>query len=349
VRVVGRPLRGARRRASSLSHLPMPLTATFPGRVCSLLALTVLAGCGSGGYHVTVPPNAVPRDAVAIVGSVPITGMTFRHWLLIGMRDAGPYSRALGQAHTLSFLIKSQWLLQEATREGANVGTLDRLASRRAAQTVLHDGMTRSDAKVQATLDLITEALRVRHEHVTVTAATVSRYYDEHRSEFVNPAFRDTVMVVTSSRDAALRAKTALESGEGWAAVAARWSDDPSRAYGGAYSVVEGVQSPALVSAVFAARRGRVTGPVYAPTAARPQVEEYFLFKVTGEHRATQQSRSEVTNSIRQTVEEQAKTRALAAFTASYESHWRALTLCAPGYIVPECSNYHRPSTKSSK
>jgi PPIC-type PPIASE domain len=311
-------------------------------------ALVLLAGCG-GTVRVAVPtPRSVPPGAVAIVGAVPVTTASIDHWVAIlskGQPAAGTTAGTRREAvqRAVSFLVKAQWLLQESHTEGINESVLNKLVSQQTAHAQLspQSGMTRSDAAFQARLNVIAEALQSRHGTVSVSAAQVAGYYATHRSQLVNPAVRDTLMVVTHDRASALRARAALAAGQPWAAVAKRSSIDSSALNGGAYAVVDGIQSPALVHAVFTARHGQIAGPVRATPAAQPNVSDYYLFKVTGGHPASPQPLAQVTAQIRQTLTEQQRPRALAAFTRAYELRWRSRTLCAPGYLVAECRNDH--------
>jgi hypothetical protein len=291
-------------------------------------------------------PRRVPAGAVAIVGAAPITGASFDHWLAIVLwRRSGTEARARREAlqRTVSFLIKAQWLVQEATKEGINESAIDKIAARQIAdgQQSAQNGMTPSDALFQSRLDVIAQALQTRHSSVPkpVSAAEIARYYATHRSEFVDPAVRDTLMVVTSDYANALRARAALISGSPWRAVAKRWSLDSSALNGGAYAVVTGVQSRTLVHAVFDAPLGRLTGPVRAVPEAQPAVVDYYLFKVTGEHRSSPQRLAQVATEVRDTLVKEERQRALDAFIRGYELNWRGRTLCASGYVVLECRN----------
>jgi hypothetical protein len=313
--------------------------------VCFLAGALLLAGCGGTSRMAVPTPRRVPHGAVAIVGAVPVTTASFDHWLAIvskGQAAAETTARTSPQAlrRTVSFLVKAQWLLQESRREGINESVLNKLVSQQIAHAQPQNAMTRSDVAFQTRLDVITEALRSRHGTVSVSAAQVARYYAEHRSQFMNPAVRDTLMVVTHDRASALRAKAALARSERWATVARAWSEDSSAINGGAYAVVEGVQPARLVRAAFVAKERNVVGPIEAPPVAGPPTPTYYLFKVTGGQPASPQPLARVAAQIRQTLTEQERQRALAAFTRAYELRWRSRTLCAPGYVVVGCRNY---------
>jgi phosphatidylethanolamine-binding protein (PEBP) family uncharacterized protein len=100
--------------------------------VLSLLAASLIAGCGGGSSSTntaSVPssPAAAPTqgsgsgssvDAVAYVSHTPISKASYQHWLAVetALGAAGsPAHQALG------FLITSEWVLGEATARGASV------------------------------------------------------------------------------------------------------------------------------------------------------------------------------------------------------------------------------------
>jgi hypothetical protein len=311
----------------------------------SPLALTVLAcgavlvGCGSDPHRVALEPPA-PRHLapglVASVGDSVVTLGSFHRWLATALQQtassAAEAPRRAVELRTVGFLIKAQWLIQQSEAELAKPESLPAGAT-----------------AFQTRLGVLAGEVQGRHRVASVTSKEVASYYAAHSSEYHSPRVADTLMVVTTDRGAALRARKALAAGQAWGVVAKKWSDDPSGADGGGYAVTDGVQSPELVRAVFATPRGELVGPLLAATAARPRVKEYFLFRVTGEQPAKQQPFSQVAAGIHAQLEEQAKARALAAFTRTYEAHWRSLTLCATGYIVLECSNYHAAKSTATK
>jgi len=305
--------------------------------VCLLLAaLPVLAGCGQASRGTP----RVPAGAVAVVGTTPITSASVTHWRAILVRDEPRAGRTNVPVHTferaLSFLIKAQWLQQEARAEGLDLPASNGTTAGRVAGPA-HAGA--SDAELQARLDAIASALARRHaEHVPPpTRAEVVAYYRAHRSQFTEPAVRHTLMVVTGTHSGALAARTALQHGASWAAVARRLSTDPSASSGGNFNVLRGVQSATLTDAVFAATPGRITGPVRAPRAAEPSTRDYYLFDVMGEQKSSVEPLPRVEGQIRSILSERMRENALNAFVREYEQRWRARTVCAAGYVVPEC------------
>jgi len=328
-----------------LRHVPSPRWGLG---VWLLGGVPLLAGCGSVGVAQAPTPHRVPPGAVAVVGAAPITAASFEHWLAILSKEQPGTSATTTRSHnqavqrTVSFLVKAQWLLQEASAESINKSVLNKLVSQQTAhpQQPSQHGLTRSDIALQARLNIITEALQSRHSKVSVSTAQVAHYYAARRAQFNNPAVHETLMVITHSRTSALAARAALAAGEHWATVAKHWSEDSSAAGGGGYAIVEGIQPAKLVRAAIAAKQGAIVGPIPAPAVAGPPTPRYYLFKVTGSHPASSQPLAKVAPQIKQTLTEQQRQQALDTFVAAYERRWRARTLCAPGYVVTECGKH---------
>jgi hypothetical protein len=321
---------------------------------CLLAALLLAIGCGGSRSSPARVPHHVPSGAVATVDASPVTVAALTHWLPIVDAGQNP-RRGSGAAHrravsdTVAFLIRAQWLLQESRSEVINQSALNGLVSERAAHVQPQGGMTRADASFQARLDLIAEALQHRNSRAApVTQAQVAAHYARHRVQFAVPAVFKTLMVLTHSRSAALSARAELLRRSTWAAVAERWSDDSSKLAGGAYNIAEGVQPPAVVRAGFAARRGRIVGPIEVPSGTGHPVPTYYLFTVVGLQPGFQRPLSEVATEVRQTLTEQERARSLARFTGAYERRWRRHALCAPAYIVAQCQNASGPARRNA-
>ncbi len=94
----------------------------------SLLALSLLAGCGGGSSTTSAVPSSPAAavdastvsaaDAVAIVAGVPIAKTSYTHWLTVEQKlgaSGSPSHQALG------FLITSEWVLGEAAARHMSV------------------------------------------------------------------------------------------------------------------------------------------------------------------------------------------------------------------------------------
>ncbi len=317
---------------------------------CVMAGALLLAGCG-GTRDARVPtPNRVPRGDVAIVGASPVTTTSFEHWLPIVKRgEAATGSHQQAVDDTVSFLVRAQWLLQESRAEGINMAVLNKLVAERTAGQRPQDGKTSADSAFQARLDVIAEALQSRHTNVPVdvTTAEIARYYAAHKAQFVLPASRPILVVGTETLANAVAARAALLSGQTWAKVAKEYSDEPSDVLGGRSSVVEHDAAPAMERAVFAAKQGRIIGPLRIRSESSPS-SSYYIFEATSRARpGSQQTLTQVGPQIKQALTKERQQEAWASFSKAYEKRWTARTLCANGYVVRECRNY--PASGASR
>ena len=279
----------------------------------------------------------MPAGAVAIIDSTPVGRASYEHWLPIAGRGA---PAAAARRKTVSFLVKAQWLIQEAEAEGIDHSVLAARVANLTTGAPPH-GMTRADQAFQARLDVIAEALDQRHGQARggTGHAALARYYAGHRSEFSVPTVRRTKMVITTSRAEALKARAAIAGGMDWSAAAKRFSIDASASIGGDYAVVAGISPAALVHAAANAPPGRTVGPLAAAPTAGTRLD-WYLFKLTSVEPTRRRSLAEATPEIRQTLEEEDRHRAVASFEHAFVRRWRARTLCAPGFVVGECRNH---------
>ena len=109
-----------------------------------------------------------------------------------------------------------------------------------------------------------------------VTDAQIEDYYEKNKQQFAQPERRDLLIVLTKTEAKAEQAKAALESGQPFKKVAKQYSiDDASKAQGGKLpAVAKGQQEKAFDTAIFAAKKSKVTGPVKTQFG-------YYVFKVT--------------------------------------------------------------------
>lgn len=92
--------------------------------------------------------------------------------------------------------------------------------------------------------------------------AELRRWYRAHRSSFERPARVHLRQILTDRRDAAERARQELDQGAAFAAVARRWSIDPSRERGGDQGLLALRDLPAALARAVADLEPGETGPV---------------------------------------------------------------------------------------
>ncbi len=176
----------------------------------------------------------------------------------------------------MQFLIQSAWVQQEAEKQGIKVSDAEVKSSfadqkkasfptDKAYQAFLKtSGMNEEDILFRVKLDQLQQKLtqKVTKDASKVSDDDVKEYYDKNKKRFAQPERRDLRIVLTKSEDKANQAKSALDGGQDFKAVAKQYSiDEASKAQGGKLpAVAKGQQEKALDTAVFAAKKGAARG-----------------------------------------------------------------------------------------
>ena len=206
-------------------------------------------------------------------------------------------------------------------------------------------GQTLEDIKLRVRLDVLSNKIR---EEITkgkdqVSDAEIQEYYDENKERFSQPERRDLLVVLTKTQAKAQQAKAALEDGDSFKSVAKEYSiDQASKAQGGKLlAVAKGQQEKALDDAVFAAGKGKLTGPVKTQFG-------YYVFEVTKVTEASQQSLEESKTTIKQLLASQKQQKALDDFVKDFREEWKDKTECRDDYVTQDCSNAPEPTPTPS-
>jgi foldase protein PrsA len=149
-------------------------------------------------------------------------------------------------------------------------------------------------------------------------------------------------IVLTKDKATAQKAKSALQSGQSWKSVAKKYSiDQASKNKGGELQggVAKGQQEKALDTALFAADKGKITGPVKTQFG-------WYVFQVEKITPGKQQSLDESKANIKQQLVTQQQNNALKKFGDDYRKRYKAETDCRKGYQVDDCKN--APKKKAS-
>jgi foldase protein PrsA len=303
------------------------------GFIAAILAAPLIVACGS-----------TARDSspvVARVGTTPIGQQTLAHWI----RAMAPEHIAPGERRqrALAFLISSQWLIGEAASEGAAVSRAQvarRLAEKERSfpsgrgefeQFLRSVGRTVADQELELEAELAVEAIRrgLAAREAKITPADIARHYYEDRGEYFVPEQR-YFYIVENIPSAAEARKLMAEVKAGSRSLASlglkeSYPREPYASYTG--------EKRTIIEAIFKAAPHVLTGPIRLGTL-------YFLIEVTHITSGYQQSLAQVQSAISSQLASEQHQRALAAFTASLHSRWKARTDCRPGYIVPKCRQY---------
>ena len=167
-----------------------------------------------------------------------------------------------------------------------------------------------------------------------VTDAQIEAYYNKNKSRFSSPERRDLRIVLTKDKAKAAQAKKALDSGQSWKSVAKKYSvDQASKSKGGALpGVAKGQQEPDFDKAIFAAKKGQLTGSVKTQFG-------WYVFDVSKVTPTKQQTLEESKTSIKQILASQNQQAALKKFGDGYRNRYKKETDCRKGYVVDDCKN----------
>jgi parvulin-like peptidyl-prolyl isomerase len=258
----------------------------------------------------------------------------------------------------MQFLILEKWVNGEAEDQGVDLSAAEieknfqkarkdsGLEKDSAFQAYLKQaGMTAEDAKFQVRLDTVYTKLRQKAVKgaAKITDKSVADFYAKNKQRFATPATRDLRVILTKTEGKANDAKKALESGQGWKAVAKKYSIDPaSKGQGGSLlGIAKGTQEKSFDDAIFTAQKGKLTGPVKTQFG-------YYVFEVQKSTPAKQQSLKDATPAIRQQLDAQNKQKADDEFNTSLRKKWKARTNCADAFVMSQCKNAPKPKTSTT-
>jgi len=262
------------------------------------------------------------------------------------------------KSDVMQFLIQAQWVRQEAERQDVKVSDAEinkqfqdqkksQFPTAKGYQQFLKtSGLTEKDILFRVKLDALQMKLtqKVTRDQAKITAADVKEYYGKNKKRFAQPERRNLNVVVTKSKAKADEAKKALDGGRRFKAVSKKFSiDQTSKAQGGKLpDVSKGQQEPTLSKAVFAAKKGKVDGPVKTQFG-------YYVFEVSQVKAASQQSQAQATDTIRNVLKSSRERKALSKFIKDFRNRYKDETNCADEFRVAECKNAPKEDKKKKQ
>lgn len=248
----------------------------------------------------------------------------------------------------LQFLISSDWISGEAADRNVKVtdaevtkafNTTKKTSFPKDAdyqKFLVSSGMTQADLLYRVRLDTLSNKLRdsIIKGKDKVSAAQIAAYYAKNKARFAQPERRDLRIVLTKTRTTAVKAENEIKGGTSFKKVAKALSiDQASKSQGGVLlAVAKGQQEKALDTAVFAAKKGVLTGPVKTQFG-------YYVFKVQKITAASQQTEKQASTTIKQLLASQNQQKALDAFVKTFQKKWKGKTDCQSDYRTTDCKN----------
>jgi hypothetical protein len=205
---------------------------------------------------------------------------------------------------TMEYLVRSYWVQGQAAAEGIKVTPAQVMAKFTSAKNaqfksaaefklfLTQTGQTVSDILYRFRISMLATKL--------ATPAAVKAYYQQHMASYSTPERRTVRIILTKTQGQAQAAKSALGH-QTWQAVAKRYSIDPAtRNTGGLLTAVTNGQEPtALNSAIFAASKGTLLGPIKTPFG-------YYVAEVTAIVPATTEPLAKASTTIKASISQAA-------------------------------------------
>jgi foldase protein PrsA len=261
------------------------------------------------------------------------------------------------QQEVLGFLISSSWVLGEAGSLGVKATDkevkkqFEKIKSQQFPKPaefqkfLSTSGQTVSDLLLRVKLNLLSSKIqqKIVKEKAKVTHDQIAKYYKNNPKRFGVAEKRNLLIILTKTEAEAKKAKQEIESGKSFESVAKRVSIDPtSKSNGGKLpGVVKGQEEKALDTAVFAAKKNVLTGPVKTPFG-------YYIFEVQTITAGSQQSLKQAEASIKSQLTATQQQSALSKFVKEFKKKWMGKTDCRAGYVVADCKSYKAPKTTST-
>jgi foldase protein PrsA len=257
----------------------------------------------------------------------------------------------------LQFLISSAWIEGESADNGVKMSDAEvkKEFDKQRQQSFPKDsdylaflktsGYVQEDLLYRIKVQNLSQKLRTKILKGTdkVSDQTISSYYNKNKDHFAVPEKRDVRIVLTKDAAAANKAKKALDGGQSFKAVAAKYSiDQGTRDKGGLLqSVPKGQQEKALDDAMFAATQGKILGPIKTAFG-------YYVFQVAKIYPGSQQSLAQSKASIQQLLVSQKQQTTLKDFVTKFQKKWKDRTDCRKGYVTASCKNAPKVTTTTA-
>jgi foldase protein PrsA len=248
----------------------------------------------------------------------------------------------------MQFLISSAWIEGESADRGVKISDTDvkKDFDKQRQQSFPKDkdysaflkssGYVQEDLLYRIKVQSLSTKLRTKILEGTdkVSSQQVADYYNKNKARFAQPEKRDLRIVLTKTDTQANKAKAALESGQSFKTVAAKYSiDQGTKDNGGLLAAVpKGQQEKALDEATFKAAKGKIGGPVKTQFG-------FYVFEVVKITPGSQQTLEQSKASIKQLLISQQQQTKLDAFVKDFQKKWKDRTNCRKGYQTTDCKN----------
>ena len=323
-----------------------------------LFAAVFATACGSDNA-------SVGANDVAVVGDEPISKEQFDE-LLDRARDnyaknkqqfpaAGTAQYVALRRQAMQFLVQRAQFEQKAKELGLEItesdvdkqmltiksqyfgknGKCDAACETKYAAEIKKQGVSdeqvREDVRASVVQNKIYETVT---KDTTVTDKDIEEYYKKNKQNYVQPESRDVRHILVKKKALADSLYQRVASGENFAALAKKFSEDPSsKGQGGKLPISKGRQVPEFDKAAFALDVGEISRPV------KTTYGWHIITALTAIKKAKTTPLNEVKPAIRQQLLQQEKTDAMKAWVEETQKNFEEKTTYQVGYEPPASTN----------
>jgi foldase protein PrsA len=252
--------------------------------VLLILASLALVAAGCGGST----SAALRSDDVAVVGSQHVSKQEFRDLMTRAQRSyeaakqpfpkAGSAQYEQLKSQVIGFLVRRAEYEQKAEDMGIHVSDADvqkKLESdkktffqgseKKFAAYLKQQGLTAEQAPAEWRAKLISQKLFDKvTSNVSVSDSEAKKYYDLHKSQYVQPERREVRHILVSKKSLADSLYAQLKAGADFAKLAKKYSKDPgSAANGGKLTISKGQTVPQFDKTAFSLKKGELAAPIH--------------------------------------------------------------------------------------
>jgi foldase protein PrsA len=311
-------------------------------------ALLAVPACGG--------TDAVPKDAVAVVGDVEISKVEFDQVADQACRgykqQKRPCPKPGSPAYTnmrsqvMKFLVQRAEFSQEAPDLGIEID--DKKVNERLTQIKkqyfnnnekkykvqltqqhLTDTQVKADIRASLTSEEIFKAVT---DDTKVADADVKKYYNEHKDQYGQPESRDVrhILVKTKKQADSLYAQL-VEGGADFATLAKKYSIDPgSKNQGGKLTISKGQTVAPFDQTAFLLDKNKISRPV------KTQYGYHIIQPISDVKPAKTTPLKDVKEAIRQQLLQEKKNDAMQKWLKDLEKSYEKKTSYAVGYAPPK-------------
>jgi foldase protein PrsA len=338
----------------------------LPFLLLTVLLVSLLAACGGGGNS-----GPVPADAIAQVGSIPISKTSFTQLMNVACARYKAQGQPCPKVGTptwsslrdsaVTFLVQQAELMQEAQKLGVTVTQQDvqkqvdqitktyyKGSKQKLDEALQKDDITLAELEqYELRPNLLGQNLQNKvTSNINITEAAAQKYYNDNKSSFTTPKTREVRHILVDSKSLAETIETKLKNGASFAALAKQYSKDTgSAAQGGKLCVAHGGSSGVCQQTVapfdkaaFSLKTNEISQPVHS-------VYGWHIIQPLGAVRpAHVQSFQQVKAQIQANLAQQQKTTAWQAWLAKLAKDYKGKVTYQTGYAPPTTTTPTAPA-----